>query len=206
MLSWLAAGFWQGPRYSAVAHTISDMYAVGAPHGLFLVVVLTLCGAATVAFVVLALGPALRPAGWTGVVGPVLLALSIYGLGDLLSPFEREGCRLADPGCTAAGQATGGGAVDALLSTVGLLVYLPAGLVLAAACRRVAGWEPLARPLRLVTVGVFVLLVATGASGAFGVEGLLERVLALVGAGGIALLAYRAGRPPEPLRTADAAG
>jgi hypothetical protein len=46
--------------------------------------------------------------------------LSIYGLGDLLSPLEREGCRLADRGCTAAAQfANSGGKLDAALSTLG---------------------------------------------------------------------------------------
>ncbi|MCA2176125.1 DUF998 domain-containing protein [Nonomuraea glycinis] len=42
------AASWQGPRYSVLAHTISDLYAVTAPGGMFLVVVFTLCGAATI--------------------------------------------------------------------------------------------------------------------------------------------------------------
>jgi hypothetical protein len=49
VLSWLAAAAWQEPRYSTVRHTISDMYAVTAPYGGFLVVVFTVCGAATIA-------------------------------------------------------------------------------------------------------------------------------------------------------------
>ena len=86
--SWLIAASWQGPRYSVLAHSISDMYAVSAPYAIFLVVVFTLCGAATILFAWLSLRSALRPAGWTATVGSVLLALSIYGLGDLLSPLE----------------------------------------------------------------------------------------------------------------------
>jgi hypothetical protein len=57
--------------------------------------------------------------------GSVLFGLSIYGLGDLLSPFEREACRLADPGCTWAAQvANSGGTLDAALSVVGLVLFV----------------------------------------------------------------------------------
>src|SRR4051794_26207257 len=103
--SWLLAAAWQGDGYSVTAHTISDMYAVTAPGGLILVVVLTLCGLATALFALLSVRPVLRPGGRSATIGAVLLALSIYGLGDLLSPFEREACRLADPGCTPEDQA-----------------------------------------------------------------------------------------------------
>ena len=44
VLSWLVAAAWQGPDDSPVAHSISDMYALTAPHAWFLVVVLTLRG------------------------------------------------------------------------------------------------------------------------------------------------------------------
>lgn len=125
VLSWLAAATWQGPRYSSVQQTISDMYAVTAPYGEFLVIVLSLCGAATILFALIALRPALG-GGWRATTGAVLLALSIYGLGDLLSAFEREGCRLADQGCTSADQMRAGGATDALLSTVGLACFVAA--------------------------------------------------------------------------------
>src|ERR671921_457499 len=121
--SWLVAAVWQGDRYSVLAHTISDVYAITAPHGLFLVVVLTLCGLATVLFAVLSVRPALRAAGRVATAGAVLLALSIYGVGDLLSPLEREACRLADPGCTATDQSSNaGGRLDSAISTVGILL------------------------------------------------------------------------------------
>ena len=96
MVSWVAAATWQGPRYSTAAHSISDMYAETAPHAAFLIVVFTLCGAATIAFAFGAVRRALRPGGWTATVGSALLALffaafadaigSHYGLGGL---FER---------------------------------------------------------------------------------------------------------------------
>jgi hypothetical protein len=53
--------------------------------------------------------------------------LSIYGLGDLHNLFEREGCQLADPGCTSVDQMSARGATDALLSTVGHLCFVAAG-------------------------------------------------------------------------------
>jgi len=56
--SWLAAASWQGPRYSVLAHSISEMYARTAPHAMFLVIVLTLCGAATIWFVLRSVRPA----------------------------------------------------------------------------------------------------------------------------------------------------
>jgi hypothetical protein len=44
--AWLLAAAWQGPNYSVAAHTISDMYADGAPGAWFLILIFTLCGAA----------------------------------------------------------------------------------------------------------------------------------------------------------------
>ena len=95
--SWLLAAAWQGPRYSVVAHSISDMYAETAPGAAFLIVVFTLCGAATMWFTWRSLRTALRPAGRLATIWAVLLALSIFGLGDLLTVSERLACRLADP-------------------------------------------------------------------------------------------------------------
>jgi uncharacterized protein DUF998 len=188
--SWLISASWQGPHYSVLAHTISDMYAVGAPYATFLVVVITLCGAATILFAWLSLRPSLRPAGWTATVGSALLALSIYGLGDLLAPFEREGCRLADAGCTPAAQfANSGGKLDAALSTLGLILLVAAGFFLASAMNRVPGWRPWARPARWATVLIIALLVATVVGEAVGLGGLFQRLVAASGAAGIALLA-----------------
>ena len=119
MLSWLIAGLWQGARYSVLSHSISDMYAVTAPGGMFLVVVITLCGLATVLFAALSVGPTFRRAGWPAAVGSVRLGLSICGLGDLLTPFERLACRIADSGCSPAAQvANSGGMLDAVRSAL----------------------------------------------------------------------------------------
>ena len=189
--SWLVAASWQGPRYSSLAHSISDMYAVGAPYGAFLVIVFTLCGAATILFAWLSLWPSLRAGGWRAAVGSGLLGLSILGLGNLLSPFEREACRLADAGCTEAAQsATFGGILDLVLSLVGLVLYVAAGFFLASAMKRVPGWGRWAWPMRWVAVSVLVLVVATGLGTAVDLSGLFERLVAATAAAGVALLAW----------------
>jgi hypothetical protein len=195
VVSWLIAQAWQGPRYSALSDTISDMYAVTAPGGPSLVVVLTLCGIATVLFALLSVWPTLRPAGWTAAVGSILLALSIYGLGDALSPFEREACRIADPGCTGGDQMNNlGGRMDAILSTIGILCFVAAAFFLAAAMKRTPGWERAARPTRWVGAGFLVLIVVVGAGESVDLGGLTERMLAAFGAVAIAALAVRVAR------------
>jgi hypothetical protein len=192
VLSWLIAALWQGPNYSSVAHTISDMYAVTAPRGVFLVVVITLCGLATVLFALLALWPTLRPSGWLGAVTALLLTLSIYGLGDLLTPWEREACRLADAGCTEPDQASNlGGLLDAVLSTIGIFLFIAAVFFAAEAMKRTPGWESWAWPARWVGIAFGVLLVALVATESIDVGGLLERALAALGAAAIAAVAWR---------------
>jgi hypothetical protein len=152
--------------------------------------VFALCGAAAILFAWLSLGPALRAAGWRASVGSVLLALSIFGLGDLLSPFEREGCRLADRGCTAGAQlANSGGKLDTALSILGVVLFVMAGFFLASAMKRLAGWRRLARPARWVAVSFLVLFVASVVGTAVDLGGLFQRLLAALGAVGIALLA-----------------
>jgi hypothetical protein len=195
VVSWLIAQAWQGPRYSALSDTISDMYAVTAPGGPSLVVVLTLCGIATVLFALLSVWPTLRPAGWTAAVGSILLALSIYGLGDALSPFEREACRIADPGCTGGDQMNNlGGRMDAILSTIGILCFVAAAFFLAAAMKRTPGWERVAWPARWVGIGFLVLIVLAAAGESVKLGGLTERLLAAFGAVAIGALAVRIAR------------
>jgi hypothetical protein len=197
--AWLLAGSWQGPHYSVMAHSISDMYADGAPGATFLIVVFTLCGATVLGFAWLALWPSLRRAGRLAVAGAALLAVSIFGLGDLLTPFEREACRLADRGCTASAQtANTGGLLDAVLSTAGLVALVVAGFLLASAMARLPEWRGWARPTRWAAVGILVLLAANGLSGPTGLAGLFERLLAAAGAAAIAALGAGVWRRARP--------
>jgi hypothetical protein len=195
--SWLLAAAWQGPRYSVLAHSISDMYADAAPGAAFLIVVITLCGAATIWFTWRSLRPALRPAGRLATAGSVLLALSVFGLGDLLTVSEREACRLADPGCTASSQlSNSGGTLDGTLTTAGLVLFVIAGFLLAVAMKRVPGWQAWVRPVRWYMVLMIVLLLANVLSSNGSYSGLAERLIALAGATGIALLAAGVSRRP----------
>jgi len=189
VVSWLVAAAWQGGRYHAMEHTISDMLAVGAPGAMVLIVVFTLCGLATILFAWLSVRPALRPGGRTATVGAVLLALSILGVGDLLAAAERQGCRLADPGCTGPDQrANLGGKIDTMITPTGILLFVAAALVLAAAMRRAPGWQRWAWPARGVGIGFAVLLFAFVNAPA-GLTGLFERLLAAFGAAAVAALA-----------------
>ena len=189
--AWLVAGLWQGPRYSAVTDSISDMYAVGVPHAGFLMVVFTDCGAATILFALFSVWPALRSGGRAARMGSVLLALSIAGLGDLLSPAERMACRISDPGCTTALQlSNSGGKMDSILSTGGGVLLVIAGFLLAAAMRRIPSWRAWVRPVRWTSVLIFALLVGDALTGgASGQSGLFERLFAGVAAAALAALA-----------------
>ncbi|MFI5897491.1 DUF998 domain-containing protein [Actinoplanes sp. NPDC051513] len=188
--SCLVPVLWQGPHYSVVAHTISDMYAVTAPHAGFLVVVLSLCGAATIGFALRSVWSQLRTGGWRAATGSVLLALSIVGLGDLLSPAERLACRMADPGCTATQQLSNtGGQLDNAISSIGVLLLVIAAFFLAAAMRRTHGWEGWARPTRWTAVLITVFAVASVLTQEAGYTGLFERLVAATGAATLAVLA-----------------
>jgi hypothetical protein len=187
--AWLLAATWQGPNYSVVAHTISDMYADGAPGAWFLVLTFTLCGAAVLLFAFRSLWPALKAAGWPARVGVILLGLSIFGLGDLLSVFEQQGCRLADPGCTPEAQAaTFGGAADATLSTFGAFALPVCGVLLAVAMKRLPQWRSWFRPTLFAAVGLLALLLLDGVLGGVGAGGIGERLFALGGAAWITVL------------------
>ena len=190
VVSWVAAATWQGPRYSTVAHSISDMYAETAPHAAFLIVVFTLCGAATIAFAFGAVRRALRPGGWTATVGAALLAVSIVGLGDLLTVTERLACRMADPGCTATRQISNlGGRLDDTLSTYGVLALVVAGLFLSFAMRRAATWRGWAWPTRWTMLALLCAAFADAIGSHYGLGGLFERLIALIGAAWLAALA-----------------
>lgn len=189
VVAFLVARTWQVPGYSAVDHSVSDMYAVTAPHAWFLIVVITAAGVATLGFTIFALHPALRGAGRTATVGCVLLALCVFGVGDLLTPFERLACQRADPSCSTSDQvASFGGALDSTLTTAGLACMVAAAFVLAAAMNRLPTWARWARPARWFGVVLLVLLVLTATFSSHGPGGVLERLTAAFGAAGMVCL------------------
>lgn len=185
-----AAPSWQGPRYSVLDHTISDMTAMTAPHAMVLIVAFTVCGAATIVFALRSVWPALRPGGWRTALGAVLLALSVPGIGDLLSARERLACRMADPGCTTTLQiSNAGGKMDNIVSSIGVLLLIVAGFFLASAMRRTPGWQGWTRPTRWTAVLVLAFAVASVLTQDHGLGGLFERLVAVTGAVALAVLA-----------------
>jgi len=117
--------------------------------------------------------------------------VSIPALGDLLAPFEREGCPLADPGCSVSDQMTPGGVADVVFSSIGIFAMIAFLLVAAAAMRRAHGWERWARPTRWVAVGFVVLLVAYLAADAIELGGLVQRALATYTVGFVGVVGLR---------------
>ena len=199
LLTWLLGPLWQGQHYSVLAHSISDMYAVTAPGGLVFVVVFTLTGAITILFALITVRRTFSAGGWTAMAGSILLALSIFGLGDLLTAFERLACRLADAGCTASSQlANAGGSLDAILSTIGILLFIAAAVFLSVAMTNTPGWRSWVWPTRAVAAAVLAVFLADGALSGSGLTGLLERILAALGALAIALLALEIARHRQP--------
>lgn len=189
VLSWLIAASWQGPAYSVLAHSISDMYAVTTPRGEVLVVIFTITGAITIVFAAV-VWRALQQGGWTALLGAILLGFSIFGLGDLLSAFERLACRLADPGCTPASQlANAGGQLDTALSTAGVGLFIAALIFLSVAMQKTPGWRRWVWPTRGLAIAEFFLFLSDGALASAGLAGLVERLVAAVGALAIAGLA-----------------
>jgi len=198
-LGWLVAPIWQGQKYSPLAHTISDMYAVTAPYGWVLVILITLCGLATATFIFFGLWPHFRGQGSLGLFGILLLGLSIFSLGDSLTPFERMACRLADSECTPDSQTANlGGTLDAVLSSVGVVAFMISCFILAAALTKIPHWKPLAWPARITGVVIALAMFAIAPTQEIGLGGLMERIVALVGAAALAAVALRVMRLPEP--------
>jgi Protein of unknown function (DUF998) len=196
---WIAAGFWQGPGYSVQSDSISDLTAVTAPGGLFVALVIALCGLGTILFAWLAVWPSLRGAGARAAIGAGLLGVSILGLHDLLAPFSRVACRIADEGCSPKDQlANFGGQLDLILSIPGIFLFILAVFVLSGAMSLTAEFRDLARPARRIGVAFVLLLFATALGSPLVGFGLMNRVLAISAAAMIAGLAWQIARRASP--------
>lgn len=193
VVGFLLAGLWQGPRYSVTEHSISDMMAHGAPHANFLLACMALAGALTILFVARSLWPLLRASGASrrAAVGSALLALSIYGLGDLLAPFERVACRLADPGCSGkAHLANLGALVDGIVTLICFPSFIAALFILASAFKRLPAWRSRNRQTFWSGIVFSVLFVGTVASVPVHLGGLVQRLTAAGGAVMVGMLAH----------------
>ncbi|MGD0194686.1 MAG: DUF998 domain-containing protein [Candidatus Dormibacteria bacterium] len=176
---WVIAESWQGPTYSPIADTISDMQARTAPHVWFPIACFALGALGTFGFAVFGLRPALSGAGKIAAYSPWLLAISALAIGN---SFPLIPCRLSDPGCTATAQLLSpGGLTDAIvagLAFLGLaLTPFPLGRRIAA----IPSWRRLTPVIRVARIALplsYLLLAVSTNITSMPAVGLIERVLA----------------------------
>ncbi|MGO8686145.1 MAG: DUF998 domain-containing protein [Candidatus Dormibacteria bacterium] len=182
---WLAAESWQGPRYSPVTDTISDLQASGAPHLWFPIVCFAVGGLGTCGFALLGLRPAW---GRAAPLAPWKIGLSGLALGN---SFPLLPCRLSTPGCTATHQLlSAGGLTDAILAGVALWVLAITPWPLARQLATLPRWSalrPMLRAAGVVTPAAYGLLALAEVTGVW--PGLAERFLVAICQVWLAMLA-----------------
>jgi len=188
LAGWLVAETWQGPRYSPVSDTISDMQAATAPHAWFPIACFAFGGLGTFAFAVFGLRPALAGAGKVAAYAPWMLACAGLALGN---SFPQIPCRLADPGCTAQRQlSSAGGLTDAIVASLAFLVLVLTPIPLGRRLAVLPHWRALKPVMLAARVAGLAAWIALSVASALGVaEGLMERILATICVAWIAMLA-----------------
>jgi hypothetical protein len=176
---WLIAETWQGPSYSPIADTISDMQAQTAPHVWFPIACFAFGALGGFGFAMFGLRPALAEAGKVAANTPWLLAFSLLALGN---SFPLIPCRLADAGCTASVQlASPGGLTDAIVAGIAffILAFLPYPLW--HRLELLPGWrqtKPVIFAARVICPAAWILLALSSNLSGMPAVGLIERVLA----------------------------
>jgi hypothetical protein len=174
---WLITETWQGPGYSPVSDTISDMQAATAPHAWFPVACFALGGAGTFCFAVFGLRPALSAAGGAARHAVWMLALAGLAIGN---SFPLIPCELPAPGCTAHHQLySPGGLTDATVATAAFLVLVFTPAQLRKPLTVLPAWRPLVPVMtaaRVICPLCFILLSLASLTST--AEGLAERLLA----------------------------
>jgi small-conductance mechanosensitive channel len=176
MAGWLIAEAWQGPRYSAIADTISDMQAATAPHVWFVVTCFAIGGVGTFCFAVFGLRPALA-AGRAAPHAVWMLALAGLAIGN---SFPLIPCELPAAGCTAHHQLySPGGITDVVVATAAFLVLVFTPAQLRKRLGELPEWRhlvPVLTAARVVCPLAFILLSVASLTGT--AQGLAERALA----------------------------
>jgi hypothetical protein len=182
----VVATVWQDDKYDAARHDMSDMAAIGVPHAWFVQLYQGVAGITMIAFVWLALRPAL--AGVRGRTLTAILLTLTWGLGMLSDVFFRIDCRAAD-GCTPEQQIRSWHATVHASTTLLLLVLAVTPYVVARCLRRSPGWARLARPSVWFGIAIDLVMVVTIAIGTQWGAGYAQRLLLLLGATWTSLLA-----------------
>ena len=176
---WVAAETWQGPKYSPIQDSISDMQAVTAPNVWFPIACFALGGLGTFGFAVFGLRPALAGAGEIAAFAPWMLALSALALGN---SFPMISCRLSDPGCSANAQLLSpGGLTDAIVAGLAFFVLAITPFPLWRRLAVLPSWRrlrPVMTAARVVGPASFVLLAVSSSMTSMPAVGLIERILA----------------------------
>ena len=173
---WLVLGAVEGHDYSPLRHDISDLAALTAHHATADRLTLFVSGALTVG-VALALRRRLGN-------GALLVALSLPGLDGLSDAFFRVDCRAADAGCSISDATSSWhGKVHVAVFFVAALATVAVPFVLA---------KRLGRPARVFGFVTIAVLAATAASSGTAVQGLTQRIAAVVVCSGVVALAFRA--------------
>jgi Protein of unknown function (DUF998) len=177
LAGWLVAETWQGPRYSVVTDTISDLQAATAPHVWFPIACFALGGIGTFCFAVFGLRPALAGPGRVAGYGPWMLALGGLAIGN---SFPLIPCGLSVPGCTAHHQLySPGGMTDAIIATAAFLVLSFTPGPLWERMKMLPRWRrlgPVMTAARIACPLCFILLSIASLTGT--AAGLAERALA----------------------------
>jgi small-conductance mechanosensitive channel len=176
MAGWLIAETWQGPRYSVIADTISDMQAATAPHVWFIVTCFAIGSLGTFCFAIFGLRPALA-AGRAVPHAVWMLALAGLAIGN---SFPLIPCELPAPGCTAHHQLySPGGITDVIVATAAFLVLVFTPAQLRKRLAELPEWRRLVPMMTIARVacplGWMILSVASLTGTA---QGLAERALA----------------------------
>jgi hypothetical protein len=178
MAGWLIAETWQGPGYSLVNDSISDMQAATAPHAWFPIVCFAVGALGTFCFAVFGLRPALAGAGKVAAYAPWLLVLSALALGN---SFPQIPCRLADPGCTAQYQLhSAGGLTDAIVSSIAFFVLVITPFPLWRRLAVLPCWrrlKPVMMAARVIGPVSFLALAVSSSMASMPASGLIERIL-----------------------------
>ncbi|HEY6275390.1 MAG TPA: DUF998 domain-containing protein [Streptosporangiaceae bacterium] len=175
-VGWVAAETWQGPRYSPVTDTISDMQAATAPHVWFPIACFAAGGIGTFCFAVFGLRPALAGAGRVAAFAPWMLALAGLAIGN---SFPLIPCSLSAPGCTAHHQLySPGGMTDTIVGTAALLVLAFTPGPLWERMKLLPAWRQLRPVMRIARIACpLCFILVSIASLTQTAEGLAERVL-----------------------------
>jgi hypothetical membrane protein len=201
---WLVGGAIEGDGYSPMRHDISDLAALTAHHATLARLTLLVSGVLTIVFALDLLRRVLD-----STLAGVLVALSLPGWDGFSDAFFRLDCRAADAGCSAADSAhSWHGTIHIVSFFVAAIATIAAPFVLARRMRVLTGWQDLVTRTRVFGVVVIVVLVVTGATVGTSVQGLTQRVAAVIVVSGLAALAWqvhrRAGQPDDESATMTA--